>query len=262
MIPRRYIEEWKEFAHWPEDAQVEQDLAIEKAIIQLFSDPFLQERLAFRGGTAIHKIFLKPQVRYSEDIDLVQIKSEPIKDTLSAIRKQLDFLGKPSSKHNVNNNTLIYKFESEIPPVSTRKLKIEINCREHFTELGYKKIEHKIENTWIKGYTEIISFEAEELLGTKLRALFQRKKGRDLFDLFYALDNLDLDHNKIVRCYKKYISFSVDKSPTQKQFFRNMEGKLSNPDFEGDIYALLRPGIEYDQNKAYELVKTTLIDKI
>ncbi len=87
MIPRRYIEERKEFSPWPEDAQVEQDLVIEKTLLQLFSEPFLQERLAFRGGSALHKIFLKPQVRYSEDIDLVQIKSEPIKNTLSAVRK-------------------------------------------------------------------------------------------------------------------------------------------------------------------------------
>lgn len=79
MLPRRYIDEWKEFAPWPEDAQVEQDLIIEKSLLELFADSFLQERLAFRGGTAIHKLFLKPQVRYSEDIDLVQIRSEPIK---------------------------------------------------------------------------------------------------------------------------------------------------------------------------------------
>ena len=131
MLPRRYIEEWKEFAPWSEDSQVEQDLVIEKAMLNLFSDPFLKERLAFRGGTALHKLFLKPQVRYSEDIDLVQIKREPIKDTLSTIRKQLDFLGKPSVKQKANNNTLVYRFESEIPPVINLRLKIEINCREH-----------------------------------------------------------------------------------------------------------------------------------
>ena len=93
MLPRRYIEEWKEFAPWPEDAQVDQDLVIEKVLIQLFTDPFTQERLAFRGDTALHKIFLKPQVR-SENIDLVQIKAEPIKETIAAFRKKLDFLGK------------------------------------------------------------------------------------------------------------------------------------------------------------------------
>lgn len=262
MLPRRYIEEWKEFAPWPEDAQVEQDLVIEKAMLELFSEPFLQERLAFRGGTALHKIFLKPQVRYSEDIDLVQIKAEPIKDTISAIRKQLDFLGKPVVKQRANNNTLVYRFESEIPPIINLRLKIEINCREQFTVLGYKKIEHNIKNTWANGSCKLIAFEAEELLGTKLRALYQRKKGRDLFDLYHALTTLDLDTNKLINVYKEYMAFSVEKPPSQKQFLRNMEKKLEDPDFIGDTYALLRPGIAYNQAKAYEFVRTELIEKI
>ena len=41
-----------------------------------------------------------------------------------------------------------------------------------------------------------------------------------------------------------------------------MEQKLEDPNFEGDIYGLLRPGVEYDQAKAYELIKTKLIEKI
>lgn len=262
MIPRRYIEEWKEFAPWPEDAQVEQDLVIEKAIVQLFSDPFLQERLAFRGGTALHKIFLKPQVRYSEDIDLVQIMPEPIKDTLTAVRKQLNFLGRPSVKQKAHNNTLVYRFESEIPPVIKLRLKIEINCREHFTVMGHKEIEYQTKNSWFGGVCKITSFEVEEMLGTKLRALYQRKKGRDLFDLHYALSNLNLDTDIILKCYKEYMAFSVDNPPTQKHFLQNMDQKLHDPDFEGDFYALLRPGVEYDQNKAYKLIKTELIEKI
>jgi len=262
MLPRRYIEEWKEFAPWPEDGQVEQDLIIEKALLQLFSDQFLQERLAFRGGTALHKLFLKPQVRYSEDIDLVQINAEPIKDTISAIRKQLSFLGKPVVKQKANNNTLVYRFESEIPPVINLRLKIEINCREHFSVLGYNEIEHAIDNSWANGSCKLISFEKEEMLGTKLRALYQRKKGRDLFDLYHAVSNLKLDNEKLVQCYREYMAFSVDKPPTQKQFILNMEEKLEDPDFEGDIYALLRPGVNYDQSKAYELIKTELIEKI
>ncbi len=262
MLPRRYIAEWKEFAPWLEDAQVEQDLVIEKSLIQLFSDPFLQERLAFRGGTALHKIFLKPQVRYSEDIDLVQIIGEPIKNTLTAIRKQLNFLGRPLVKQKANNNTLVFRFESEIPPIINLRLKIEINCREHFTVLGYKKYEHNIENSWATGSCTLVTFEVEEMLGTKLRALYQRKKGRDLFDLYHSLTILDLDTDAVIKCYRKYMAFSVNKSPTQKQFLLNMGEKLEDPDFEGDIYALLRPGEEYNQAKAYELVKKELIEKI
>lgn len=262
MLPRRYIEEWREIAPWAEDAQVEQDLIIEKALLELFSDPFLRERLAFRGGTALHKLFLKPQVRYFEDIDLVQTAAEPIKDTISAIRKRLSFPGKPVIKQKTNNNTMVYRFESEIPPVINLRLKIEINCREHFTVLGYKEIEHTIKYAWAKGSCKLTTFEAEEMLGTKLRALYQRKKGRDLFDLYYALTHLDPDTNKLIHCYKEYMAFSVKKPPTQKQFLRNMEEKLEDPDFGGDIFALLRPGIEYDKVRAFELVQTELIEKL
>lgn len=262
MIPKRYIEEWKEYAPWTDDAHIEQDLVIEKALFQIFSDPYLKEHLAFRGGTALHKIFIKPQVRYSEDIDLVQIKEEPIKETISALRKQLGFLGKPKVKQKANNNTLIYRFESEIPPIINLRLKIEINCREHFSVLGIKEIDHHINNGWLNDRCFISTYKPEEMLGTKLRALYQRNKGRDLFDLYYAMTNMDLKIADILNCYNKYMAFSVDKPPTQKQFLLNMEQKLTDPEFHGDIYALLRPGIEYNQDKAYELVKKELIEKL
>ncbi|MCB0460960.1 MAG: nucleotidyl transferase AbiEii/AbiGii toxin family protein, partial [Flavobacteriaceae bacterium] len=260
MIPRRYITEWKVNAPWPNDAQVEQDLIIERALIELFSDDFLKEHLAFRGGTALHKIYLKPQVRYSEDIDLVQIKEGPIKPILQAIRKQLDFLGsKRDIKQNENMNTVSYRFESEIPPVINLRLKLEINTREHFTVMGYKELQHTVENGWFSGSCSMNSFTIEELLATKLRALYQRKKGRDLFDLYHAITNSKVDTQKVVDTYKKYMDASKGQSPTQKQYILNMDDKMGNPDFKGDIYALLRPSVEYDQNVAYEFIKRELI---
>lgn len=263
MIPRRYITEWKANAPWPTEAQVEQDLVIERALVALFSDPFLKEHVAFRGGTALHKIYLKPQARYSEDIDLVQIKEGPIKPILQAIRKQLDFLGtKRNIKQNINMNTATYRFESEIPPVVNMRLKIEINTREHFTVMGYTELEHTLENGWFSGSCSMNSFSIEELLATKLRALYQRRKGRDLFDLFHAMNQLDVNTQELVATYKHYMNFSRGQSPTQKQFLLNMDEKIEDPDFGGDIYALLRPGIEYEQNAAYELIKETLIQRI
>ncbi|MDY7396295.1 nucleotidyl transferase AbiEii/AbiGii toxin family protein [Aureibaculum sp. 2210JD6-5] len=263
MIPRRYITEWKTNAPWPNDAQVEQDLVIERALIELFSDNFLKEHLAFRGGTALHKIYLKPQVRYSEDIDLVQIKEGSIGPIIQAIRKQLTFLGaKIKTKQNENMNTVSYRFESEIAPVINLRLKIEINTREHFSVMGYTELTHKMENGWFSGSCTMNSFTIEELLATKLRALYQRKKGRDLFDLYYAISELNVDTQQLIDSYKKYMDFSKGQSPTQKQFLMNMEEKMENPDFGGDIYALLRPGIEYDQREGYELIKEQLISKI
>jgi len=263
MIPRAYILEWQKSAPWKTNAQIEQDMVIERALIELFSDDIIRENLAFRGGTALHKIFMKPQVRYSEDIDLVQIKSTPIKPILQQIKKAMSFLGsKRSVKQNEKNNTIVYRFDTEIAPVINTRLKLEINCREHFSELGFKKVVHKMDCSWFSGSTEIISYELEELLGTKLRALYQRKKGRDLFDIYYALIQLNPDCNKIIACYKRYMKFSNSRAKTSKEFLINMDEKMKSDEFNSDIVSILRPDVSYDFNKAYELVKQNIIEKI
>jgi predicted nucleotidyltransferase component of viral defense system len=71
MIDKAAIQQWTLHAPWEENAQVEQDLVICRTLVAIFSDDFLASHLAFRGGTALHKLYLAPQPRYSEDIDLV-----------------------------------------------------------------------------------------------------------------------------------------------------------------------------------------------
>jgi predicted nucleotidyltransferase component of viral defense system len=263
MIARRYIEEWKEHAPWPDNAQVEQDLIIERALVEIFSDGLLRANLAFRGGTAFHKLYLKPQARYSEDIDLVQIKEGPIGPLLDRIRERMKFLGsKGKSERGLHNNTIIYRFQSEIPPVINLRLKIEINTREHFNALGLKAIDFVVQNGWFTGACKLSTFELEELFGTKLRALYQRRKSRDLFDIYWAYTHHEIDTIKLLNCYKQYMQFVVDKLPTQKEFILNMEEKMNDREFTNDIHVILRPGVEYDNEVAYELIKTELLDKL
>ena len=263
MIPRRYIEEWKEFAPWPENSQVEQDLVIERALVEIFSVPLLNENLAFRGGTALHKLFLKPQARYSEDIDLVQIKIGPIKPILVRLRECLAFLGtKRNIKSSIHNNTVEYRFETEIQPIIKMRLKIEINCREHFTVLGLQQVPFKVQNGWFNGECMINTYYIEELLGTKLRALYQRRKGRDLFDLDFALTKLDIDISKLIQCYKEYINFSDGASPSSKMFIANMLEKMCDDEFRNDIFTILRPEIEYDNDLAYKKISEEIISVI
>jgi predicted nucleotidyltransferase component of viral defense system len=263
MIPRRFIVEWKATAPWPDDAQVEQDLIIERALVEIFSDEFLSENLAFRGGTALHKLFLKPQVRYSEDIDLVQIKPCPIKPILVALGKRLAFLGtKRVVEQKANNNTIKYKFETETAPVITMKLKIEINCKEHDNVMGLIKVPFEVSNGWFTGKCEINTYHIEELLGTKMRALYQRRKGRDLFDLEYALANAKVDTAQLLNCYRVYMADSVAVPPTRKMYIANMEEKMQDAEFMEDIFTILRPGVEYDNVEAYKIVKSELLEKI
>lgn len=63
MIPKPYLAKWQQNAPWKEFAQVEQDLIISRLLVEIFSDTFLKENLAFRGGTALHKLYLSPAPR-------------------------------------------------------------------------------------------------------------------------------------------------------------------------------------------------------
>ncbi len=178
MIPQAYITEWANQAPWQTNEQVEQDLVICRALVEIFSDEWLASSLAFRGGTALHKLYLQPQSRYSEDIDLVQIRPEPIKETIQRLQARLTFLGDCTVAQKANNNTIKYRFESEFPPVQNLRLKVETNCREHFTVLGYTPFPFQVTSSWFTGSCNITTYKLEELLGTKLRALYQRRKGR------------------------------------------------------------------------------------
>lgn len=135
MISNAYLNEWRQTVPWSDNKMVEQDLIISRLLVELFNHPKISDSLAFRGGTAIYKLFASHPVRYSEDIDLVQIKAEPIGDTVTAIRSIVDpMLGEPERKRSKKTFTLTYDIlaEGESAP---QKLKIEINTREHFTNV-------------------------------------------------------------------------------------------------------------------------------
>ena len=156
----------------------------------------------------------------------------------------------------------LYRFTSEYEGIRLR-LKLEINCKEHFNVLDWVYYPFEMENGWFSGKAEIKTYNIHELLGTKLRALYQRSKGRDLFDLNYARSNNELDLNLIIKCFKKYIGFSYGKRPpSKKEFLLNIEDKAKDPNFTGDMEALLRPEIIYDQEAAFEWLRSELIIRI
>ncbi|HLG41277.1 MAG TPA: nucleotidyl transferase AbiEii/AbiGii toxin family protein, partial [Chitinophagaceae bacterium] len=239
------------------------DLVICRALVEIFSDEWLASGLAFRGGTALHKLYLHPQPRYSEDIDLVQIRPEPIKETIQRLKARLSFLGDCTVAQKAYNNTLKYRFESEFPPVHNLRLKIETNCRDHFTVLGYQQIPFQVNSSWFTGDCNITTYKLEELLGTKLRALYQRRKGRDLYDMYKALLQVpDMNKDALLKCYHAYIDFVVVEPPTQKLYLQNMEAKMQDDEFMGDLAALIPPTEQYDQILAYKMVRDQILEKL
>jgi predicted nucleotidyltransferase component of viral defense system len=194
VIPRDYITEWRAHAPWVQDFQVEQDLVISRALAEIFAHPLLRSSLAFRGGTALYKLYITPPPRYSEDIDLVQVNAEPIGPVMDALRATLDpWLGKPQWKQTEGRVALNYRFGSEDTPPLRLRLKVEINSREHFALFERASVPFTVSSRWYTGSADISTYHFDELLGTKLRALYQRRKGRDLFDLAIALKNPGVD---------------------------------------------------------------------
>ncbi|QKE38149.1 nucleotidyl transferase AbiEii/AbiGii toxin family protein [Ferrovum myxofaciens] len=250
-------------APWPDARQIEQDLIISRALCDLFKSPALKGKIAFRGGTAIHKLLFKQALRYSEDIDLVQTQAIPIGATVDAIREALSWLGKCKSEQAGHSMHLVFKFTPEVDLQATLKLKVEINTREHDHLFGIRTYPFSVNSDWYQGEAEIVSFEPEELFGTKLRALLQRRKNRDLFDLHHGLDQLGMDRDKLIACFDHYLALE-GKPITRAVAEQRMLEKLTRSLTE-DIAPLLPVGVRFNDDdalQAFERVWTELIIRI
>jgi predicted nucleotidyltransferase component of viral defense system len=256
MIPKAYVIEWQRFAPWRTFSQVEQDLIICKTLVELFDHQLIADNLAFRGGTALYKLYLEPS-RYSEDIDLVQISPGPIGQLLDAVQEKLNpWLGIPKRSLSEGRAVLIYRIQSEdgLP----MRLKIEINTREHFCLQGYIKKKFAINSRWYSGSVSILTYNLDELLGTKLRALYQRKKGRDLFDIWKACSSAKVNPRQIIKCFLYYMSQEGHKV-SRAEFEKNLSDKFLDPGFNSDIRVLLADESGWNYQEARSYIMTEII---
>lgn len=246
MIPIAYLQEWSAHAPWPDLRQVEQDLIICRALCDLFNSKELQGKIAFRGGTAIHKVLFAKPLRYSEDIDLVQTQAKPIGATIDGVRRALSWLGKPKREQVEHSMHLAFRFAPEADSGSQLKLKVEINTREHKHLHGLKTYPFEVSSGWHQAKTQIVSFEPEEIFGTKLRALLQRHKNRDLFDLNQGLLQLGLDCGRVIACFEHYLALEghpISRANAEERMLKKLNQSLTE-----DIGPLLPAGVNFTDN--------------
>ncbi|GGC99443.1 nucleotidyl transferase AbiEii/AbiGii toxin family protein [Undibacterium terreum] len=260
---------------WPVLYQVEQDLLLCRAMVAIFNDDFLSQQVAMRGGTVLHKVHLAPASRYSEDIDLVVVGDRPEEHIRAAIKRVLkDVLGThqtwgwESLKLAVRNIAqpsrilrVIYQVPSVIDPGRTLKIEVEANVSERTPFMPVKRFPFSIQFQGAELSTEIPSFDIHEMLGTKMRALFQRKKGRDLFDLYWALaQNTTEPVNgvDVIKCFQHYMNEEKTTVPRQ-EFLEHLDIRLKDSGFCSDMTALLRAGLEYDVQLAGTYIRDNLI---
>lgn len=239
MIPTQNIVAWGQTVPWAEQRQVEQDLIICRALIAIFGDRSLKNQLRFRGGTALNKLHFPKPLRYSEDIDLVRTSEGPIGPLLDALRRVLEpWMGRANFDQSAVAPKLRFRIEPE-DKSATIRVKVETNTREISAYEPPITLPFAVKNPWFTGSADIPTFAREEILATKLRALLQRDKGRDLIDLSHATDVFDkLDTRRVVTCFAEYLKAS-GQAISRAQAEERMFDKLANRAFMADVRALM-----------------------
>ena len=219
--------------------------------------PYWGKSLYLRGGTAFHKLYMPEPFRYSEDLDYVRTSA----GSIGNIMKRLTSLGQELGfKVNTKMGEFPkvywkFLFEDDTPG----KIKLEINTYERSPMLPLAEKEHQINSSYYVGSGMIKTFEAEELVATKLRALYQRKKGRDLYDIWLALTVLGLKPERIVSAFPAYRPEGV----TAKLMAANLAEKLADKSFCRDVGNMVRVGApQYDPQVAGEMVINTVLSLI
>ena len=240
----------------------------------LFADNFLSSQIAMRGGTLLHKVHLAPASRYSEDIDLVVVGDRPEDHIRRAIRRVLkETLGTPKTsaweylKLAIRNAVqpsrvlrMTYSLPSIIEPGRMLDIVVEANVTERkpHRSVVTMPFDFPFRDATVK--TKVKGFDIHEMLGTKMRAMFQRKRGRDLFDLYWALtkSTTPVDPTAIIKSFQHYMKQEGTKAG-RAEFIGILNSHLQDRGFCSDMESLLLNGIKYDPQAAGIYVKINLL---
>jgi predicted nucleotidyltransferase component of viral defense system len=259
---------------WSAQYQVEQDLLLCRAMAALFDDSFLSTQIAMRGGTLLHKVHLAPAARYSEDIDLVVVGSRPEEHIRRAIRRVLaDVLGIPKAsgwdtitlaiRNTVKPSRVLrmtYSVRSIMKPSHSLDIVVEANVTERKPHRSVVEIPFNFSFRGEIIQTKIKGYDIHEMLGTKMRAMFQRRRGRDLFDLYWALTKFEnpIDPSAVIESFQHYMKQEGTKA-RRAEYIGILEEHLKDRGFCSDIKSLLRNGVSYDPQAAGKYIIANLL---
>jgi predicted nucleotidyltransferase component of viral defense system len=257
MLPINGIAEWGTTHPWINPDQVEQDLLLSRAICAIADDDYLASELTFRGGTALHKLFFPKPLRYSEDLDYVRSSAGGVGQvmrTLTDLGKDLGF----TVRSKLSEHPKVF-WRTTSQAGNPLKIKLEVNTHERSPALLLQNLPFRVESEWWSGEASVRTFQLAELIATKMRALYQRSKGRDLFDMWLAFTQADLDPERVLGAFDPYRPVGY----TSKLAIANLELKLADDDFRHDLDELAaQPPIPYDPDAAAELIIESLLEKI
>jgi predicted nucleotidyltransferase component of viral defense system len=234
VITEADLAHWRRVVPWSTDEQVEQDLVLSRLIVEIANHPLLGEELVFRGGTCFHKLWLDRPWRYSEDLDYVRRTAGGVGGVLDALREVAEAVGFDRVQTTIGRHPKA-RFDSTFAGGRRMRIKIELNTFERSPARPIVTRELAINSPWYEGRAEVPTFAIEELIATKIRALFQRKKGRDLFDLWLAVEHARVSPAEIAASFDPY----RPEGWTVARALANLETKLDDRQFTTDLDQLV-----------------------
>jgi len=234
VIPQADVAAWSGRAPWPTPEQVEQDLVLARLMIEFARHPVLGPELVMRGGTCLHKLWLPRPYRYSEDLDYVRTTSGGIGAVLDAVREVATRVGFADVRPQVGRHP---KLSLRATTASGRPLrvKVEMNTFERSPAWSITTRPLTVTSSWFTGSAEVPTFVLEELIATKIRALYQRAKGRDAFDIWLVAHAFELDPTDVATCFAPYRPDGW--TPTLAR--TNLAAKLAKRSFLEDLRPLV-----------------------
>jgi hypothetical protein len=164
------------------------------------------EKIYFKGGTALR--FLFDSFRFSEDLDFTSLLPESkiqilIKKTLQDLSKETERIS--FKKTETIPNSFSGRIFQKLPEF---KFPLTIRLDFSFREKPFLPDTSYIETIFPVGpFPQVSHLKIEELLAEKVRAVLTRKRGRDIFDLYFLLSKkIPIDWklvNKKMAFYKK-----------------------------------------------------------
>ena len=199
MITQREVSQ-RAFQEQVSDRVIEKDYVLTWILLALADSP-VAELLAFKGGTALKKIYF-PDYRYSEDLDFTLIgEAEPdellagLAETLGRLAKSEGFQFDIPAERIERRAESLTAYVNFVGPLQARATRRDI-------KIDMTLVERLIFPVQLRGvvseYTdaiekEILVYSLEEVLTEKLCAIIGRTEPRDVYDAHFLLERQDID---------------------------------------------------------------------
>jgi len=250
------IRVWADEQGFPDMLFAELDYRLVRILEALYRDDFLAKRLYIKCGTAINKLYLGETSRLSIDLDFNHVgpKGEVLKERHDVRERIVELLKKQDSsyvthsKHRYEQTTIKAKYKAVAGPI--RNFKIEISHIERFPIVS--PVQRQVRTP--DGLADVTTYALEELTATKLRALLERFKGRDVYDLYFISQ---LKTNPAVtRKMFLYYFYRSSKVFNPKIHYRNLTKRYTGGKYADDVSAFVKPTVQFHLETAAQEVIT------